>query len=129
VVTVWPEVYREWAQRAGLLEVGFVGPGAGAPRSGDPSRATSRSTSALTIVAPLAGAVYLVDPTLRRQFQALSLEASGGAPGARQWLVDGTVLGTATEGEPLHWPLEGGAHAFTVRDASGHTASTTVTVR
>jgi hypothetical protein len=31
--------------------------------------------------------------------------------------------------ESLPWPLESGAHAFTVRDASGRTATTTVTVR
>ena len=129
VVTVWPEAYRDWARKAGLLEVGFERPAASRPRPTEPSPSRARSTSALTIVAPLSGAVYLVDPTLRRQFQALSLEASGGAPGARQWLVDGTVLGSAEDGEPLRWPLEAGAHAFTVRDASGHTASTTVTVR
>ena len=128
VVTVWPEVYREWARRAGLLDAGFLRPPA-TSRSAEPIPSTVRPASALTIVTPLAGAVYLVDPTLRRQFQALTLEASGGAPGVRQWLVDGTVLGTAEDGEPLRWPLESGAHAFTVRDVSGHTASTTVTVR
>jgi membrane carboxypeptidase/penicillin-binding protein PbpC len=94
------------------------------------SIATSGDASAaLAIVAPLSGAVYLLDLTLRREFQALSLRSSGGAPGAKRWFVDGDAVGAETDAAPLRWPLESGAHAFTVRDALGHEAKTTVTVR
>jgi penicillin-binding protein 1C len=83
----------------------------------------------LAIVTPLAGAVYLVDPTLRREFQALPLRASGGAPGARQWFVDDSPLGLEKDDALLRWPLAVGEHAFTVRDATGRTATTKIVVK
>jgi penicillin-binding protein 1C len=124
LVTVWPEAYRDWATSAGLIGT--------RPILASPTTAAARTASAppsLAIVAPLSGAVYLLDPTLRSEFQALSLRATGGAPGAREWFVDGSPLGAARADESLPWPLASGQHAFTVRDASGRTVTTTVTVR
>jgi penicillin-binding protein 1C len=126
LVTVWPETYRDWARSAGLLN---TRPIVARPTTATPARGASAAPTSLAIVAPLAGAVYLLDPTLRREFQALALRATGGAPGAREWFVDGSRLGVARDDEPLPWPLESGPHAFAVRDASGRTATTTVTVR
>jgi penicillin-binding protein 1C len=126
LVTVWPEAYRDWARSAGLFS---TRPIFASPTSATSARGGTAQPTSLAIVAPLSGAVYLLDPTLRREFQALALRATGGAPGAREWFVDGSPLGAARENEPLPWPLESGPHAFTVRDASGRTATTIVTVR
>jgi membrane carboxypeptidase/penicillin-binding protein PbpC len=146
VITVWPEAYRDWARDAGLL-VALTSPSAhrlpptayspsgAAPRLPptvySPSGAAYRPTASgpLAIVTPLAGAVYLVDPTLRREFQALPLRASGGAPGARQWFVDDSPLGLEKDDALLRWPLAVGEHAFTVRDATGRTATTKIVVK
>jgi penicillin-binding protein 1C len=131
VVTVWPEEYRVWARTAGLLDARpapapraiLAGPTVG------PVASRPTAPAALSVVEPLAGAVYLVDPTLRPEYQALSLRAAGGAPGVLDWFVDGASMGTARRDDPVRWPLERGTHAITVRDAAGHTASTKVTVR
>jgi penicillin-binding protein 1C len=126
LVTVWPEAYRDWARSAGLVNTRPIFAG---PTNATFARGTGTTPTSLAIVTPLSGAVYLLDPTLRREFQALSLRATGGAPGTREWFVDGSRLGAARYDESLPWPLESGAHAFLVRDASGRTATTTVTVR
>jgi penicillin-binding protein 1C len=129
LVTVWPDEYRLWARSEGLL--GDATRDAGLTvtvrRATGPSSHSRQST--LTIAAPLAGAVYLLDPTLRAAFQMLPLEARGGAPGSLEWFVDGASVGTADPDTPLRWPLSRGAHAITVRDASGHATSTSIVVR
>src|SRR5262249_45742585 len=128
VITVWPEEYRPWARTAGLLD---ARPAPRAILAGpvDAGAARPTTSAALSVVEPLAGAVYLLDPTLRREFQTLSLRATGGATATLAWFVDGTSLGTSQRDDPARWPLEPGTHSFTVRDASGHTASTKVMVR
>jgi penicillin-binding protein 1C len=129
LVTVWPEVYRDWARSAGLLPSASSPPSLLTRPSAMAAHLVSTSSSPLAIVTPLAGAVYLLDPTLRREFQALPLRATGGAPGARQWFVDGAPLGSEHDDAPLQWPLTNGAHAFTVQDTVGKRVSTTVIVR
>ena len=73
--------------------------------------------------------MYLLDSTLRPEFQALSLRSRGGAPGRREWSVDGTSIGSATGNDALRWPLARGTHEVEVRDDSGHAAVTHFVVR
>ena len=72
----------------------------------------------LHVLSPPDGATYLIDPTLRRDFQALRLRAT--APVT--WIVDGR----RTNDE---WPLSGGKHIITAVDDSGRRDSVTITVR
>ena len=72
----------------------------------------------LRILNPPNGTTYLIDPTLRRNFQALRLRASATAT----WLVDGR--NAASE-----WPLETGRHTITAVDSSGNRDSVTIVVR
>jgi membrane carboxypeptidase/penicillin-binding protein PbpC len=91
---------------------------------------TSTPARRLAIAAPLAGATYLIDSTLRREFQTLSLQAQGAAAGTSlEWLVNGATVGTVEAGGTLRWPLVRGTHVITVRDASGQRAQTRVEVR
>jgi penicillin-binding protein 1C len=136
LVTVWPERYRHWARAEGL----FVAPG---DRRGGDLRASRRDNGVepsvdrppraradveLTIVAPLAGAVYLFDPTLRPEFQMLPLRAEGGAS-RLEWFVDTARVGSARPDETVRWPLSRGTHAIRVRDETGRTAEAKVVVR
>jgi membrane carboxypeptidase/penicillin-binding protein PbpC len=73
--------------------------------------------------------VYLLDSTLRQEFQALSLRARGGASGRREWFVDGTSIGSVNGNDTLRWPLARGTHEVEVRDDSGHAAVTHFVVR
>ena len=47
----------------------------------------------LEIVNPPAGATYLIDPTLRREFQTLPLRVVAASPGTIEWQVAGRVVG------------------------------------
>ena len=97
-----------------------------------PSRAarTARVAPAhFAIASPPDGATYLIDPTLRREFQTLPLRAV--AAGARrvEWRVDGRVVGASGGDGTVDWPLAPGAHRVEATDERGRTASATVTVR
>ena len=130
VVTVWPVPFQRWAKTSGALST--------APkdlrRESTPAAPVSPSPQkhaggALTIVRPLSGAVYLIDPTLRPEFQTLPLAAEGASSGVVEWFVNDTSIGRAAPDGTLRWPLAVGTHTITARDAGGRTATTTITVR
>jgi penicillin-binding protein 1C len=127
LLTVWPAEYRQWAVENGLVSE-VQGRNSGFKvrevREVRPVRA-----ALLRIASPPDGATYLIDPTLRREFQALSLRAVRPAPGPVEWLVDGRSLGTALSEQTKTWPLVPGRHTFAVRDADGRVAEATVVVR
>ena len=75
------------------------------------------------------GGVYLIDPTLRREFQTLALRAVSPRSGNIEWSIDGRVVGTSSSDSPLMWPLAAGAHRITARDASGAEARSEVLVK
>jgi membrane carboxypeptidase/penicillin-binding protein PbpC len=117
----WPDAYRHWASDRGLSPATARPPGS--------RRAASRAASGFRVVAPLPGALYLIDPTLRPEFQAVPLRAAGAAPGPLEWFVNGKPVGVASRDEALRWPLERGTHAIRARDANGEVADSTITVR
>jgi membrane carboxypeptidase/penicillin-binding protein PbpC len=73
--------------------------------------------------------VFLIDPTLRAEFQQLSLSARGGAGGPLTWSIDGTIVGRVRADETLKWPLTRGRHEVVVRDEDGASARTRIEVR
>jgi membrane carboxypeptidase/penicillin-binding protein PbpC len=83
----------------------------------------------LTIVSPPADATYLIDPTLRREFQTLPLRVVASMSGPIEWTVSGRAVGTANADAALDWPLSTGHHRIVARDRQGRTAETMVTVR
>ncbi|HUF48123.1 MAG TPA: penicillin-binding protein 1C [Vicinamibacterales bacterium] len=123
VETIWPDAYRHWARDRGLATA------ASSPARPVPRRAAADPVSRFRVVAPLAGALYLIDPTLRPDFQAVPLRAAGAAPGRVEWFVNGELVGVASSDEVLRWPIVRGLHAIRARDAAGQTAETTITVR
>ena len=124
LLTILPAEYRPWARSIGQ-EREIVQASAGAPvHAVHDLRADS-----LRISSPPDGATYLIDPTLRPEFQALTLRAVTAAPGAVEWIVDRRSLGTLGPDQPTTWPLVPGRHTFVVRDADGHSAESTIVVR
>jgi penicillin-binding protein 1C len=123
-VTVWPELYRDWAARAGFDTTAgaSVAARASAASAPTPRTSTRRAVPALTIASPIAGATFLIDPTLRADFQALPLRALG-ATGDVEWSIDGVTISGA------RWPLVRGTHRIAVRDATGANSSVQVTVK
>jgi penicillin-binding protein 1C len=120
LLTIYPPEYRAWA---------------GSDRSEPVHRALAASapspvpTAGFTISNPPAGAIYSVDPTLRREFQALPLRAVTPRPTTLTWMVDGETVGTVSSERALSWPLAIGAHEIEARDGDGRRARTSVIVK
>ena len=127
VITIWPPNYREWARANGLV-VDSRPAVIPAARRTEPA-ATAGARVPLQIVNPPSGATYFIDPTLRREFQSLSLRAVTSDPGPIEWQVGGRTLGTVPSDQPLAWPLTPGAHRIAARDARGRVAESSVVVK
>lgn len=119
LLVFWPAEYRQWAGADEQQARSMAKP---APVS--PSRAP-----ALSIVNPPDGATYLIDPTLRREFQTLPLRAAARSSGTIEWRVDGKTIATVDADAPVHWPLTPGRHRVSARLASGEVAESTIVVR
>jgi penicillin-binding protein 1C len=124
LLVIWPPVYRQWAQAHGLL-----------PKEGNRMAVVRRKPSAplspqFAIANPPAGAVYLIDPTLRPEFQTLSLRALADRDaGQIEWVIDGRRVGRSDADKPLAWSLVPGSHRVGARDARGRTAETSILVK
>ena len=131
-MTVWPAVFRHWAKGEGLLrEIGASATSVIARvnlADSTPPAPRPAANTTLTIVSPLAGALYFVDSTLRAEFQSLPLRARG-ASGPLEWFVDGVAMGTANADDSLRWPLARGEHVIEVRESAGATTKTPIVVR
>jgi len=73
--------------------------------------------------------VYLIDPTLRRDFQTLSFRAAAVTSGALEWRVDDRVVARADAGLGVDWPLIAGRHIIAVRDGNGQSADVAIIVK
>jgi hypothetical protein len=136
-LVVWPTQYRAWAAERGLLGLGALGLGHGVPKRSiaQADRSLPRAPSpkpqaqAFQIVSPPDGATYMIDPTLRREFQTLPLQAASARGGTIEWHVDGKLTGRSAVHDPLSWPLTPGRHVISARDARGRTAEATIVVK
>jgi penicillin-binding protein 1C len=130
LLTIWPDEYRTWAAGRGLLGRDHVlaaadrAPAWSQARGDTPKPAARR----LEITSPPAGATYLIDPTLRIEFQTLPLRAVG-AIDQVEWTVNGRRLGRSSAQESLMWPLERGQHLVRARDARGQVAEAEILVK
>ena len=129
VVTVLPPEYDAWKPQ------GTGGRSASVRAEGDVRadvrRADGRNAAAprFAIVNPADGSTYSIDPTLRREFQTISLRVVADTPSRIEWRVDGRVVGVSASRDGLDWPLVPGQHEITARDEMGRTASATIVVR
>jgi penicillin-binding protein 1C len=131
VVTFLPPQYAAWEGRVSprLPAAEADGPPAATRSALVAAGASPRVRPAgFAIASPPDGSTYLIDPTLRREFQTLSLKTIAGV-GAVEWMVDGRLVGKSVGGDPLEWSLAPGRHLFVARDASGRTAEASITVR
>ncbi|MCM2315930.1 MAG: penicillin-binding transpeptidase domain-containing protein, partial [Thermoanaerobaculia bacterium] len=126
-IVEWPPEYLEWA-RTTKLDAATPRPGAEgtalASDDGRPPRPRARMVASFAITSPPHGATYLIDPTLRRDFQALSLRvAHEGPPREVTWTVDGQALGTVHSDRSLSWPLRPGEHRIVASDGKRRSES------
>jgi penicillin-binding protein 1C len=129
VVINWPAAYREWARKNGAAPDGAsVRPPALALLTAGRPQAP-RAPRRLELVNPPAGATYLIDPTLRREFQTLPLRVVVPAPTTIEWSVNDAVIGRVSSESVLEWPLRPGRHRVVARGTDGRTAESTISVR
>jgi membrane carboxypeptidase/penicillin-binding protein PbpC len=137
LITVWPEPYREWARSAGLLPPGPepIAVLAAAPAEAIEPKVLSdarplgrRDDKRLTITRPLGGALFLLDPSLRPEFQALTFSARGG-DGPLEWFVNGASIAVVNQERGVRWPLARGRQRISVKDQRGEMAETIIVVR
>ena len=100
----WPAEYRAWAPRSETQAA--------------PVRTAHRAS--LQIANPPDGATYLIDPTLRREFQTLRLRAVSTSRVA--WYVNDRRVGA-------EWPLTPGTHIVTAVDGEGRRESVRIFVK
>jgi len=149
VVVDWPAEYRAWASTERVLD--RVVAGGGPPKRSAKAEAGPRlarvvprverdvasagagrheaAAMELRVVSPPDGAVYLVDPTLRREFQTIGLRATSAASTRIEWRVDGSPVGTSEENAALDWPLAVGRHLVSAMDQHGHRADAAIVVK
>jgi penicillin-binding protein 1C len=139
----WPQEYVAWARTQGVYDrltplparasdLAARTPHVGRTPVVTPAAAPAgarASAPALRVVSPPDGAVYLIDPTLRRDFQTLPLRAAAAEPVDIEWRIDGRAVGRGTAGASIDWPLTAGAHVVTARDASGREARAAIVVK
>jgi membrane carboxypeptidase/penicillin-binding protein PbpC len=93
------------------------------------SALASASEQAVRVLSPPDGAVYLLDPTLRREFQTIGLRGATDGEGPLEWRVDDAWIGSAAADLSLNWPLAPGGHVITARDPQGRNASASILVK
>ncbi len=128
LLVVWPPAFRQWARQNGLL-ADHRPVAAPKPRADSTATVATTARGPLEIVNPPSGATYLIDPTLRREFQTLPLRVVATTPGTIEWQVAGRVVGTSSSEAALMWPLSPGVHRITARDERGRVAESSVVVR
>jgi membrane carboxypeptidase/penicillin-binding protein PbpC len=125
----WPPEYVAWARTEHLLDRVIPMPSNARVAAAVAPRAARVPVAAhLRIVNPPDGAVYLIDPTLRREFQTLPLRAAADASDI-EWRIDGRSIGRSAASAAVQWPLIPGAHTVTVRDVRGREAAAAIVVK
>ena len=125
VVVAWPAEYLAWARSSGSAPARPVEIATGAtPRSGP----RGSEATPLRVVNPPDGATYLIDPTLRREFQTLPLRVAAGRA-VIEWRIDGRPVGRAAGDRSLAWPLAVGRHVAAARDGDGREAEVAFLVK
>jgi penicillin-binding protein 1C len=130
VLVVWPPEYRQWARNSGSgTRDSRLATRDQGPVTRDQGPGTLDSRRRIEIVNPPSGATYLIDPTLRREFQTVSLRATTTQPGRIEWEINGSPIGASSSDSGFMWPLKPGTHRVTARDDRGNLAAAIITVK
>lgn len=96
------------------------GRGAGATLAAAVGGSNGGAAAGVSIVRPVNGSIYALDPSLPRAQQAIALEAVSGDDAVR-WSVNDVAIGESGPGERLFWPLQPGRHRIRAeRLGAGH---------
>ena len=128
-LTIWPPEFREWASRRAASAAGARPTFSTVPVATVQRVRVERTTAPLRMTSPPSGSTYLIDPTLRAEFQTLPLRVASASPTKIEWTVDGESVGVISSESAVEWKLRPGRHHIVARDRSGNVAQAQVTVR
>jgi penicillin-binding protein 1C len=129
IVVDYPAEYHAWAASQRRL-FASVAPSAPTPAPGERlDGLPPPPPTVLRVLNPPDGAVYLIDPTLRREFQTIGLRVAAGDEARIEWRVDGSIVGSATAGKAIDWALAVGRHVVSANDGHGHRAEVAFDVK
>lgn len=137
VVPVYPSLYRAWMEEHNMP----IPPqwalyrkadlqaqkekGLGANFSVQPERQVAEDK----IIFPEDGAVFRIDPFLKRQHQKLNLRATSSQPNQKfTWKIDGQIFQVSSEPHVVSWPLREGVHHISLLPERGGPTYHTITV-
>ena len=136
LITIWPAEYREWAgarvagvPRVPRVQVQGVQKELRVQEVQGAQGAQGSDHEVFRIASPADGSTYLIDPTLRREFQAISMRTVASSRGAVEWWIDGRPLARTSADPAATWSLVPGTHTFVARDEYGRSSRSTITVR
>ncbi len=139
VVPVYPPLYRAWMREHKML----IPPQWTLYRKIDSKAQKKHAQSSRLsmqdeseppedkIIFPEDGAVFRIDPFLKRQHQNVNLRATSSAPNKKlTWKIDGKIFQVSSEPHVVSWPLLEGVHRITLQteDSKSSVDSITVTV-
>lgn len=139
VVPVYPPLYRAWMREHKML----IPPQWTLYRKIDSKAQKKHAQSSRLsmqdeseppedkIIFPEDGAVFRIDPFLKRQHQNVNLRATSSAPNKKlTWKIDGKIFQVSSEPHVVSWPLREGVHRITLQteDSKSSVDSITVTV-
>lgn len=139
VVPVYPPLYRAWMREHKML----IPPQWTLYRKIDSKTQKKHAQSSRLsmqdeseppedkIIFPEDGAVFRIDPFLKRQHQNVNLRATSSAPNKKlTWKIDGKIFQVSSEPHVVSWPLREGVHRITLQteDSKSSVDSITVTV-
>jgi len=125
LLTQWPPEFREWARR----RAGATTTATASARKSIAHHGPAAPPPAFRLANPPTGATYLIDPTLRPEFQTLPLRVVSASPTRVEWTVNGASVGAGSSEAALEWTLRPGRHRIAARDAKGNVAESVVTVK
>ena len=123
--TEWPDEYRSWARANGLLHDDRIAVASVVTASA--STMPSKPSPSLRVTSPANGATFLIDPTLRMEFQKLPLRAV--ARTSLTWHIDDREFASVRRDAAAEWPLTPGRHTITAVDAEGRRDTVTIYVK
>lgn len=131
VEIAWPAEFRAWATANGgtPLSARAASTGDRVAAAADRQSPPAAANQSLRVVNPPDGAVYLLDPTLRREFQTIGLRGASDRPTRIEWRVDDAPIGAADADASLDWPLTPGRHVISAHDARGRRAAAAIVVK
>ncbi|MGM9999368.1 MAG: penicillin-binding protein 1C [Candidatus Bruticola sp.] len=135
VVSVYPHIYQAWMRENHLelppewAQYRDKNTKNSLPQRNATQHVLPKELPKYTIIYPEDGAVFHIDPFLRRNYQKVNFKALGGS-GSEElvWKIDGKFWQISSAPHVVGWPLQEGVHKVSLHKSKHSQACHTITV-